>query len=665
MVAAWKNLSVVKKLYAVFGVMALLIVFELLALSFAMNTLSSVRAFVEGEGLWSKAQKNAIHSLHQFALTRDPAAYENFRDHLSVPMGDHRARLELQKAQPNHQVMVEGFLAGGIHPQDIDGVIRLLSRFHEVSYIRRAVEVWSQGDDLVQDLIVAAADLKKAVENPANPEDLAASLRRIGELNERLTALEIEFSKALGEGSRWLENLLFFILLAAVLTVESTGLLLTFSFSRTLSRSLGELTLAAQAVGRGDFSRQVPVRSQDELGQLAVALNRMTVDLKNSIGQRQIAEQASETKSRVLANVSHELRTPLGVILGYVELLKDPEISEANRRKFLEIVDHTGQSLRRIVNDILDISKVEAGRLDIQIVQFDFENFVDELQRSFRLKAEERQTELHFQQIGEIPQFINTDPDRLRQILVNLITNALKFTENGSVNVRYWLEQDSLHFEVRDTGLGIAPEHHEKLFERFQSAGGRLPGQEGAGLGLALSRGLARNLGGEVRLKNSEPGSGATFETWIRLANLPSAKTPSLIPVADLGRLRGRSILVVDDSPDNQMIIQLFLVKEGVDVLTAADGQEGVQVALEKNPDLILMDMQMPILNGFAATRELRRRGFRNPIVAFTANAMKGDADRCREAGCDDIVFKPIDSARLLHTLAALLPPGDSGRDLR
>ncbi|MBX3016420.1 MAG: response regulator [Bdellovibrionaceae bacterium] len=658
MLKSWRNLSVSKKLYAVFGVMALLILLELMALNFAMNTLSAVRAFVEGEALWSKAQKNAIHSLHQYALTQDPKYYQEFRDNLAVPMGDHQARMELQNPRPDRQRMFDGFVQGGIHPHDIDKVINLLTRFHNVSYISRAVEVWTAGDDLVQELIVAAEELRQAVESTDDPHRLSAALARIGVINVELTKLEIEFSKTLGEGSRWLENLLFLILLAAVLTVESTGLILTFSFSRNLNRSLVDLTEAAQAVGRGDFSRTVPVRAQDELGQLAAALNRMTADLQRNIGQRREAEMASETKSKFLANVSHELRTPLGVIMGYVELLKDPKLNETDRRKYLETVDHTGKTLHRIVNDILDISKVEAGHLDIRITSFDFQELVDEIQRLMILKAESRQTELQFQQTGEIPRTIATDRDRLLQILVNLINNALKFTENGKVTIRYWVAQGSLHFEVQDTGVGIAPEFQDRLFQRFQHAGERMPGQEGAGLGLALSLGIARELGGDVHLKDSRPGFGSTFALYVHLH--PTGETVSPPPASGpdhFERLRGRRVLVVDDAPDNQMIIQLFLVKEGVEVTTANDGRDGVAAAMSREVDLILMDMQMPVMNGFDATRELRRRGFDRPIVAFTANAMKGDEARCLDAGCNAIITKPIDPPHLLRTIARLLPP--------
>lgn len=653
----WRNLSVVKKLYAVFGVMALLIILELLALSFAMTTLSAVRAFVEGEALWSKAQKNAIQSLHLYAMTQDPKSYAEFQHHLKVPMGDHQARLELQKLPPDLTRMRQGFLQGGVHPEDVDNMINLLLRFNRISYIARAIEVWTSGDDLIQELILAAERLHQTIENKEGPQAINQALAEINRLNLELTSLEIEFSKALGEGSRWLEGLLFLILFMAVFTVESTGLLLTFSFSKNLSRSLRELSLAATEVGKGNFDQKVPVRTQDELGQVATALNKMIQDLKTSIGQQRKAEDANQTKTLFLANVSHELRTPLGVILGYIELMKDPHLTEFERKDYLDIIDHTGKNLNRIVNDILDISKVETGHIDLKITTFSLDEFVNDLERMLEHKAHSLQTDLGFKALGEVPTHIATDRDRLHQILVNVINNALKFTRAGKIQVTYWLEGPRLHFEVQDTGIGIPIEHQDRLFKHFSQVDSDYsPNQEGAGLGLALSRGLARMMEGDLVLKESQVHKGSTFKFWINV-ELPNGASPEKGPrtFQDLSTLKGKKILVVDDAAENQILVSLFLSKEGVQVTTAENGKVAIEFAQKESYDLILMDMQMPVMNGFEATSELRRLGFAKPIVAFTANAMKGDERKCLEVGCNAFLSKPVVRNHLLQTIANLI----------
>lgn len=654
----WKNLSVVKKLYAVFGIMALLIILELMALSFAMTTLSAVRAFVEGEALWSKAQKNAVQSLQHYAITQDPKSYAEFRQHLQIPMGDHIARKELESPHPNFERMRQGFLQGGVHPEDVDNIVNLLLRFHDVSYIARAIEVWTRGDELIQELILAAEALHLQIQNKKGPEAINHALQEINRLNFGLTSLEVEFSKTLGEGSRWLEGLLFLILFMAVFTVESTGLLLTFSFSKNLSQSLKELNNAAIEVGKGNFDQKVPVRTSDELGQVAIALNKMIDDLKTSIGKTRKAEDANLTKTLFLANVSHELRTPLGIILGYIELMKDSSLTDLERTNYLNIIDQTGKNLNRIVNDILDISKVETGHIDLKLTSFSLDDFVEDLQRMLVIKAQAINTTLKFQKRGPTPKFITTDRDRLHQILVNLINNALKFTFNGDVQISFWLEQTVLIFEVLDTGIGIPKEHQDRLFKHFSQVDSDYSiNQEGAGLGLALSKGLALLMGGDLILKESRMQKGSTFKFWldIQIPENPSEDS-KVKPSQNLSTLKGKKILVVDDAAENQTLVSLFLTKEGALVTTADNGKAAVDLAQKNSYDLILMDMQMPIMNGFQATVELRKNGFTKPIVAFTANAMKGDEKKCLEVGCTAFISKPVIRNHLLQTLANLMP---------
>lgn len=649
----WRNLSVSKKLYALVGLMAFLIAMELLTLRFAMHTLSALRAFVEGEGLWSKAQKDAIHSLYQYAATADPKYYDDFSKHLEIPLGDRKARLEMSKKPVDLEATRQGFLQGGVHPDDISGIITLVLRFHRVSYIHRALEVWNLGDEKLDELIAAGKDLQAAVEKRKHAAVVRRALDRVGELNSELTVIEGDFSQILGEGSRWLEGLLLATLLSVVLTIEGTGLLLTFSFSRNLNRSLGELTTAASEVGKGNFTAMVPVRSKDELGQLAEALNKMTEDLRRSLGETKRAEAANQTKSAFLANMSHEIRSPLAVILGFIEVLRDPATPEADREKYLDTIDRTGKNLSRIVNDILDLSKVEAGRLDIETTRFSFADFLEEISSTMQLRAAEQGTDLAFVPKESSPVVVSTDRGRLRQILLNVIGNALKFTEKGRVKVLYWVDEGQLFFEVSDTGGGISPEQQGLLFQRFATSDHGRAVKPGTGLGLVLSRGLARALGGDLTLKDSKLGEGSTFLIRVHADtdSQPIAHEGGRATV-DFSVLRGKRILIVDDAAENQTIVRLFLSRYGMEMDFAFDGQEAVDKALDASPDVILMDVQMPVLDGCEATRVLRRRGYKKPIIALTAHAMKEDQEKCFAAGCDDYVSKPIESALLLQALA-------------
>src|SRR5665213_1380683 len=247
MLKAWKDLSVSKKLYSVVGIMALLIATELFTLLFAMGIQSAVRTFVGGEGLWSKAQKNAIYDLNRYLETQDESYWTKFQDDLEIPRGDHKARIEMEKPKFDYEVVKQGFVQGGNHPDDVKGMVNLIRRFYRVSYIARALDAWRTADIRLEKITALANQMHEEMQRrEINRGEIRKALSEVEDLNRGLTNVEVEFSSVLGEGSRWLESVLMYLLMMAVLTVESTGLFLTFSFSKTLSRSLKELMLSAQ-----------------------------------------------------------------------------------------------------------------------------------------------------------------------------------------------------------------------------------------------------------------------------------------------------------------------------------------------------------------------------------------------------------------------------------
>ncbi|UYL07986.1 response regulator [Bdellovibrio sp. SKB1291214] len=655
----WKNLSVVKKLYIVVGGMALLIALELGTLVFALTTLSSVRAFVGGEGLWSKAQKNAIHSLTSYIFTKDKTYYDDFHAHMQIPLGDRHARLELMKPHPDIKEVYAGFAQGGIHADDIPGVIRVLQRFGEISYIKAAVTAWTKADNLLDALIKKSEELRLLFSEPSiDQEKVKKILADINRLNAQLTEYETEFSSVLGEGSRWLENLLMVLLILAVATIEGTGLLLTFSFAKNLNRSLLELNHATSEIGKGNLGMTVPVHSRDELGQLAESINKMSHDLDANISKRLLAENANQVKTLFLANMSHEIRTPLGIILGMTEILKDPQVSEEEKRKYLDVIESTGHNLARLINDILDITKVESGHLEVEYEAVQLEGLMQEVDTMMALKAAKAGTALKFNLQDRLRKMeVATDRNRLKQILVNLINNAIKFTHDGQVQVDVGTIGQDIYFEVSDTGIGIPQSMQSSLFQNFfQADTSSTRKYEGTGLGLVLSRKLARSLGGDVVLKRSAPGEGSVFRLTIpqrEVDQIPAKETEKLSEESK-HFLRGFRVLIVDDSEDNQILIQHHLKKYGVVCDTASDGVQAIQKAQDNPFDVVLMDMQMPQMDGYSATRKLRENGYQKPIVALTAHAMKEDRDRCISVGCNDYLTKPIVSEQLYKTLLEL-----------
>ena len=655
----WRDLSVVKKLYVVVGVMAFLVAMELLTLLFAMNTLSTLRAFVGGESSWSKAQKNAIHDLYLYMYTKDESFYDGFNKNLSVNMSLRQARLELQKPNFDEKLVTDYFVKGTIAESDVPGVVNMLRRFHSAPYIGHALQVWAQADALLDDLIDNARTLHELIKaGQFDSPETKSVVARTHELNIQLSILEDDFSATLGSGSRWLEHILMVILIIAVMTVEGTGILLTISFNRNLSRSLTEISQAAKDLGEGNLSQSVPVRSNDELGQLAQTLNKMTQDLDKSIVQRVRAENASQIKTLFLANMSHEIRTPLGVIIGLTEIIKDPDLNSDERLKYIQIIENTGRNLTRIINDILDITKVESGHLQIQRSEVNVPEVLKEISSMMSIKAKEHDNTFEVVEETAVPNFIQTDRSRLNQILLNLVNNAIKFTQDGLIQIRYGMNGDLVYFDVFDTGIGIPEESKKDLFKTFsQIDSSSTHRYEGTGLGLVLSKRIAQSLGGDVVLLRSELGRGSTFRITISKDSQaepapkmePIQPVPSAVTHAD--HLIGKKVLIVDDSNDNQLLIQLYLKKRGIHSEFADNGAAAVHKALTNNYDLVLMDMQMPIMDGYTATQTLREKGFKKPIIALTAHAMMEDRNRCLAAGCNDYLTKPIDSNILFKTV--------------
>jgi PAS domain S-box-containing protein len=388
---------------------------------------------------------------------------------------------------------------------------------------------------------------------------------------------------------------------------------------------------------------------------------------------RLAAEAANRAKSEFLANMSHEIRTPMTAILGFADILAENPLSD-EAREAARIMKRNGEHLLGLINDILDLSKIEAGKQTVERVCCTPQYLFEEVLSTMRVRADAKGLPLTLEYQGSIPHHIHTDPTRLRQILVNLIGNAIKFTEAGSVRVVVRTDVDAagetvLCCDVIDTGIGMAEEQVRMLFQPFSQADTSVRRRfSGTGLGLAISKRLAGMLGGDITV-SSTLGQGSTFHVTIATgpADCPaSAPQPTeASPHAAGGdaepRLHGR-LLLAEDGPDNQRLIAFVLRKAGAEVDVVDDGQKALDQALDQAAqgmpfDLILMDMQMPVLDGYEATRKLRAQGYRGPIVALTAHAMTEDRKKCLDAGCDDYLAKPIDRRALLQLVARHTTP--------
>lgn len=401
------------------------------------------------------------------------------------------------------------------------------------------------------------------------------------------------------------------------------------------------------------------------LGSFGAAISLVRASLEMRVRS---AEEVARFKSEFLANMSHEIRTPLGAILGYADLLLDPALDPSQREDLVDVIRRNGNHLSEIIEDILDFSRIEAGRLSIDPVECSPAQIASDVALLLRPRAVAKDLPLNL--VCDLPEGaqLRTDPLRLRQILVNLVGNAIKFTSAGSVTIHVATEPDAsgnptVIFRVTDTGIGITPEQLGRIFDPFlqgDSSTARRYG--GTGLGLAISRRLARLLGGDIEV-SSQPGRGSVFTLRLNVPLVIGSPAPAAPPAPDT-RLRGR-ILLAEDGPDNQRLFELLLTRAGAEVHTASDGRAAADAALAawrsgRPFDLILMDMQMPVFDGYAAAALLRREGYPGPILALTAHALPGERAKCLDAGCNDYLSKPIRREKLLAACAAWLPAQDS-----
>lgn len=372
-----------------------------------------------------------------------------------------------------------------------------------------------------------------------------------------------------------------------------------------------------------------------------------------------LSEEANTAKGRFLANMSHEIRSPMNSILGYADLLKERGLSEADRFIYASRIKASGDHLLAIINDVLDLSKVEAGEFAIEKVPFSPVEIIADCVESVKVLANRKNLPILFNILTAIPRWIVSDPVRFRQILLNLLSNAVKFTESGSITLRLsylGVESDAndarIVVEVEDSGIGISSEKSGVLFQPFSQLDSSVTRRfGGTGLGLFLSRRLAEALGGELRMRWSEPGRGSSFVFEIKARQVETSEfLPHSSPyrVAEAcapeagARLSGVRVLLVDDSIDNQVLMKLYLTKLGATTIVAENGQEALEHASCDDIDVVLMDIMMPVMDGLEATRRLRSSGFTRPIIALTAHALREEVSKSLTAGCDHHLSKPV-----------------------
>jgi signal transduction histidine kinase/CheY-like chemotaxis protein len=399
------------------------------------------------------------------------------------------------------------------------------------------------------------------------------------------------------------------------------------------------------------------------------------------------AEAANQAKSDFLANMSHEIRTPMTAIIGNAEILQEEDQISPIGRESIATITRSGNHLLELINDILDLSKVEAGKMEVELVPCSLPQTLKQLESLMGRRATEKRVAFRIDIDGKIPETIESDPTRLNQILVNLAGNAIKFTDEGSVSVTARLvnaEPPQIEFEVRDSGIGMTPEGLSRLFQAFSQADNSTTRRfGGTGLGLRISKQLAQLLGGDITVESMH-GHGSTFRLRVAAGSIESSRYVTAwalreavdaepdriavdtaagieLPAAESRELplQGYRVLLAEDGPDNQRLITYFLRKAGAEPVVVDNGQSAVEAALlteqqSKPFDVVVMDMQMPILDGYGAADRLREFSYQRPVIAITAHAMAGDREKCIAAGCCDYLTKPINRNHLIEKITAV-----------
>jgi signal transduction histidine kinase/AmiR/NasT family two-component response regulator len=704
LVRVYRDLPIARRLSLITVIFAFFLIALAVATIVALELLSSSRAYVGGEGLYSKAQKDAIYYLVRYADSHSEEEYESFLRAIKVPLADRKARLELEKADADFGIIAQALIDGRNHPEDVRAMIRVFKLRNIGSNIDKAIGIWAEADDYIIKIKELGDKLHVAVsEGRATAEKTRFILDELDAANRKLMSLEDGFSMAFGEAARQIKkNLMYFMLLIFTLSLTA-GALMTFLISANIRKKIVLLKEGAARVAQSNYGEKIGLESENEFGRLAAAFNIMSqrcLEARKGLEQKNkellsaneevkkacdSALAATRLKSAFLANMSHEIRTPMTAVIGFADMLLDTDLDE-NQIDYVKTITASGESLLSLIDDILDFSKIEAGLLVFEQIDFDPKPIAYDVCNMLRPRIEPKPIELLCHIGDNLPSLVRGDPKRLRQVLLNLLDNAAKFTESGEIELGLDMEKEGaggksvkLHATVRDTGIGIPKDKLHIIFDSFRQADTSTTRKfGGTGLGLAICKQIV-NLGhGDIRAE-SEVGKGSTFHAtaWFGKVERPAGETGGGDDEDKATKRekmkRSVRILLAEDTPVNQMLIRTMLTNAGYQTEMAGHGREAFEkyAASPESFDLILMDIEMPEMNGIEAACAIRKFEAQSrtvdkltgkampekrhiPIIAISAHAMQDDREKALEAGIDGYISKPINTEILFNAIKKL-----------
>jgi PAS domain S-box-containing protein len=741
-----RSLPRLPRYWPIVAVFVAMTILQALVAAFSIQMLSTVRAYVTGESLYSKGQKDAQIYLLDYVAKHQEVDYVRFMSALAMPLGDRAAREALQRPTPDVSAARQGFLDGGNHPDDIDGLIRMFRWFQRVPFMSRPIATWTEGDQTIQEmreLVDRARDRIRA----GDPQSPAVDAMRVQVplLNGRLTLLTSEFSSQLGEASRTTQRLLLGLnsFIAVLLTISGLGFvrrsvrmqaaaelrmerlihavtdgvvtidedrkIVLFNRAAETMFGIGAIDALGSPIDRFVKHLLIPNRPVTEdatpiassagslqaltgrtrdgstfpveasLSRLQMEREALTTIVLRDISARVMAdaerrahealEASSKAKTEFLSRMSHELRTPLNAVIGFSKLMRLDTVKPLSSEQ-LERVQHVesaGAHLLALVNDVLDLSRIESGEMAVSPEAIQLLRVIEEAATMVSPLVTKAGIEVFL--AAELPAsssgqradtppgevWVKADPVRLRQVLVNLLSNAVKYNRpGGRVTLTWKQSRDECEVVVTDTGRGIPPERLASLFQPFNRLGAESSTVEGTGIGLVLSRQLAEMMGGSLTV-TSTFGEGTSASLKLRVASAP-------IIESDSGRLRRpaardayalRVLYAEDDEVNAELVRQLVTLRQGISLRVATTGAIALDIARTDSPDLMLVDMNLGDMTGIELARELRRdRATRDiRLVALSADALPEQIRAAMDCGFESYLTKPINFDELLTVL--------------
>lgn len=521
----WNQISISRKLYLIFGFMAVVIVFELLALKYSMQNLQAVRAFVYGESVWSKAQKDSVHYLNRLAMTKDEADFRSYEASLFVPHECRPARLELYKENPDMDIVRKGFINGKIHPDDVDPILHMIRNYAWLGHIKTALSTWKEADEILQQFEQIALKYRDAVLVEKDQYKTEDYLNQLHQLNIQLGEAEDRFSHALQEGARWLEGVILLSLVALVITVELTGFLLIFFLSRSISLRLNLLIDTAKKIGDGTFPQELPVTSEDEIGKLTRSINQMGRTIQSSQGElerkiedrtsqlREVAREnellyeeakrAVKTRDEFFSIASHELKTPITALQLSLQLIEKNLVQASLDKEWLSTQISKSLKLARkltsMQDTLMDVTSISGGHFQMHIAR---EDLVPVIKSNIEdAKLAESSSLVTYS--GPDTLMASFDSTRIGQVVTNLVRNGLKYGNGLPVEVSLSATEKLVRISVTDQGSGIPSSEHEKVFERFIRVNTD-NAISGLGMGLYISRQIMEAHKGSLVIEKSD-----------------------------------------------------------------------------------------------------------------------------------------------------------------